>query len=116
MGIAAQAAQAALADTGIGAVLARQIDTVIAIRIFPDSTNRPRLQIPFGRADNPPRAISRRIGANPANAIYGNVGGNTPQKYINELAERISEGDIDVALIAVSEAIKTAQLAMRRVI
>ena len=113
MGIAAQAAQAALADTGIGAVLARQIDTVIAIRIFPDSTNRPRLQIPFGRADNPPRAISRRIGANPANAIYGNVGGNTPQKYINEVAERISEGDIDVALIAGSEAIKTAQLAMR---
>ncbi|HAJ75698.1 MAG TPA: acetyl-CoA acetyltransferase [Gammaproteobacteria bacterium] len=113
MGIAALAAGAALADSGIGSELAAHIDTVFAIRIFPDSTNRPRLQIPFGRAENPPRAIARRIGADPVNAVYGNVGGNTPQKYINEIAERISEGDIAVALIAGSEAIKTAQRALR---
>ena len=113
MGIAEAAAAAALVDSGIGSELAAHIDTVFAIRIFPDSTNRPRLQIPFGRAENPPRAIARRIGANPVNAVYGNVGGNTPQKYINEIAERISEGDIAVALIAGSEAIKTAQRALR---
>ena len=113
MGIAGEAAKAALADTGIGDALAAHIDTIVSIRIFPDSTNRPRLQIPFGRAENPPRAVAARIGANPANAIYGNVGGNTPQKYINELAERITEGEVGVALIAGSEAIKTAQTAMR---
>ena len=77
-------------ESGIGAELARQIDTVIAIRIILDSTNRPRLEIQFGRAENPPRAIARRIGANPVNAIYGNVGGNTPQMYVTETAERIS--------------------------
>lgn len=113
MGIAGAAAQAALADTGLGDTIAAYIDTIVSIRIFPDSTNRPRLQVPFGRAENPPRAVAERIGANPVNAIYGNVGGNTPQKYINELAEKISENEIGVALLAGSEAIKTAQTAIR---
>ena len=113
VGISSLAAMEALADSGIGAELAHQIDTVIAVRLILDSTNRPRLEIPFGRAENPPRAIARRIGANPVNAIYGNVGGNTPQMYVNETAERISNKEIDVALIAGSEAIKTAQLALR---
>ncbi|SVC35694.1 uncharacterized protein METZ01_LOCUS288548, partial [marine metagenome] len=113
VGISSLAAMEALADSGIGAELAHQIDTVIAVRLILDSTNRPRLEIPFGRAENPPRAIARRIGANPVNAIYGNVGGNTPQMYVNEMAERISNKEVDVALIAGSEAIKTAQLALR---
>ena len=113
MGIAAAAARAALDDTGIGDKLAALIDTLMVIRIIFDSTNRARLPIPFGRADNPPRAVARRIGANPAHAIYGNVGGDTPQKYINEMAERIAAGDVELALITGSEAIKTAQLALR---
>ena len=113
MGIAAEAAKAALHDSGVAADLAAAIDTLVAIRIFPDSWNRPRMPNPFGRAENPPRAIARRIGANPALAIYGNVGGNTPQKYINEMADRIVAGDVGVALLAGSEAIKTAQLALR---
>lgn len=113
MGIAAEAAKAAIADTGIGDTLAAVIDTIVAIRIFPDSTNRPRMPNPFGRAENPPRAIARRIGANPSHAIYGQIGGNTPQKYINEMAERIVAGDVEVVLLAGSEAIKTAQNALR---
>ena len=113
MGIAAEAAKAALADTGKADELKAAIDTIVAIRIFPDSWNRPRMPNPFGRAENPPRAIARRIGANPSLAIYGNVGGNTPQKYINEMAERIVQGDVSVVLLAGSEAIKTAQQALR---
>jgi len=111
MGIAAKAAQAALAD--VGQSLAKEIDTLAVVRIFQDSFNRPRMANPFGRAENPPRAVARRIGANPVNAIYGNVGGNTPQKLINEMAQRISEGDVSVVLITGSEAIKSAQTALR---
>ncbi len=114
MGIAAEAAKAALLDCGNGRSVADAIDTLVAIRIFPDSWNRPRMPNPFGRAENPPRAIARRIGANPSCAIYGNVGGNTPQKYINEMAERIAEGESEVVLLAGSEAIKTAQQALRQ--
>ena len=113
MGIAAEAAKAALVDTGMAEQLRSQIDTLAVVRIFPDSSNRPRMANPFGRAENPPRAVARRIGANPTNAIYGNVGGNTPQKLISEMAERIVAGDIGVALLTGSEAIKTAQTAMR---
>jgi len=113
MGIAAAAAKAALMDTGVGDALPALIDTLAVIRIFQDSTNRPRGPNPFGRAENPPRAVARRIGANPINAIYSNVGGNTPQQLVSEMAERITAGDVSVALITGSEAIKTAQLAMR---
>ena len=113
MGIAAEAARAALADTGLGAALAPHICTLAMIRIFPDSTNRPRMVHGFGRAENPPRAIARRIGANPRNAIYSQVGGNTPQKLISEMAERIVAGDVSVALIAGAEAIQTTKDAAR---
>lgn len=114
MGIAAAAATAALADTGLDPrFLASVIDTLAVVRIFPDSFNRPRMPNPFGRAENPPRAVARRLGANPSNAIYGHVGGNTPQAFISEMAERIAGGDVGVAVITGSEAIKTAQRALR---
>ena len=114
MGIAAAAATAALADAGLEArALAKEVDTLAVVRIFPDSFNRARMPNPFGRAENPPRAVARRLGADPSNAIYGHVGGNTPQAFISEMAERIAEGDVGVALITGSEAIKTAQRALR---
>jgi len=113
MGIAAEAAVAALADTGIGHKLATEIDTLAVVRIFQDSYRKPRVITSFGRAENPPRAVARRIGANPTSAIYGNVGGNTPQKLVNEMAERINSDDVSVALLTGSEAIRTAQLARR---
>jgi acetyl-CoA C-acetyltransferase len=112
MGIAAEAAKAALADAGVQD-LADRIDTLAMIRIFPDSTNRPRMQTGFGRAENPPRAVARRIGANPSNAIYSQVGGNTPQRLVSEMCERIAAGDVGMALIAGSEAIQTSKDALR---
>ena len=114
MDIAAEAARVALADTGLDASsVAQLIDTLAVIRIFPDSFNRLRMPNPFGRAENPPRAVARRLNANPSRAIYGHVGGNTPQTMINEMAQRIAEGEVGVALITGSEAIKTAQRALR---
>ena len=60
MDIAAEAARVALADTGLDASsVAQLIDTLAVIRIFPDSFNRPRMPNPFGRAENPPRAVAR---------------------------------------------------------
>lgn len=112
MGIAAEAAKMAIIDTGCRQ-LAASIDTIAITRIFPDSYLKPRIPNPFGRAENPPRAVARRLGANPERAIYGTIGGNTPQQTISEFAERISNKEIGVALLAGSEATKTAQLAVR---
>lgn len=113
MGIAAEAAKAALRDTGCNK-LSAQLDTLAVMRIFPDSFAKPRVPNPFGRAENPPRAVARRIGANPERAIYGTIGGNTPQKMINEMAERIAQGEVGIALLTGSEAINTAQQALRQ--
>jgi acetyl-CoA C-acetyltransferase len=113
MGIAAAAGQRALDDTGAPKQVAAALDALVSVRIFPDSWNRPRDPNPFGRAENPPFAIASRLGAEPELGIYGNVGGNTPQKYINEMADRIVRGEIEMAMVVGGEALKTAQLAVR---
>ena len=113
MGLAGEASRAALADTGAAQALVPLIDTIAVVRLFSDSSNRPRMAHSFGRADNPPRAVAKRIGANPTNAIYGQLGGNTPQKLVNEMAERIVAGDVQVALLTGAEAIRTTQQALR---
>ncbi len=113
MGLAAEAARVALADTGAGPSLAQLIDTIAVVRLFSDSSNRPRLQHGFGRAENPPRALARRIGADPHTAIYGHVGGNTPQALLNEMAERIAHNAAGVVLLAGAEALSTMQTAVR---
>ncbi len=114
MGLAAEAAKSALKDTGLGASPAPCIDTVVVVRTFHDSSNRPRFRHPFGRAENPPRAVAGRIGADPCNAIYGNMGGETPQKLVNEMCERIAAGGAEIVLLAGGEAIHTSKTAFRQ--
>jgi acetyl-CoA C-acetyltransferase len=118
MDLAAISAETAIADTGLGKsgrmLLVKAIDTIAVVRLFADSHNRPRMSNSFGRAQNPPRAIASRIGAEPANSIYGSIGGNTPQKFINEMAQRISEGDVEIVLLAGAEAIRTTKQALRK--
>lgn len=113
MGIAAKAAAAAIGDTGRDSGLESLIDTIAVVRIIQDSRNRPRDDVTFGRAENPPRAVARRIGADPAHAIYGCIGGDTPQTLVNEIAQAIADGEIGMALLAGGEAIHTARSAMR---
>lgn len=117
MDLAAISAEAAIADMGLSklnrSLLIKSIDTIAVVRLFADSHNRPRMGSPFGRAQNPPRAIASRIGAEPINSIYGSIGGNTPQKFINEMAQRISEGDVGIVLLAGAEAIRTTKHALR---
>jgi len=113
MGIAAAAGAAALKDTGAAERVSDTLDALLSVRIFPDSWNRPRSPNPFGRAENPPYAIASRLGLNPELGVYGNVGGNTPQKYINEVASRIAAGELKLAMVVGGEALKTAQLARR---
>lgn len=114
MDIAAEAARVALIDSGVSDRLTAALDTLAVIRIFPDSYRRSRNVNTFGRAENPPRAVARRLGANPRNAIYSQVGGNMPQKLVNEMAERIASGELGAVLITGSEAQKTAIDAKRQ--
>ncbi len=98
------AARAALIDAGVSAAV---IEVVAATRQFEDSN--PMAVAPLGRPDNYPRAVAARIGAEPAHAIQEIAGGQSPQRLVTELAERIARGDCSAALIVGAEAISTAQ-------
>ncbi len=105
--LAAQASWAALDDALTCAALAPHVDTIAAVRQFEVSIAG--AIAPFGRSDNVPRSVARRIGAHPARAILEPVGGQGPQHLVNELCGRIAAGEIGMALICGAEAISTVR-------
>jgi acetyl-CoA C-acetyltransferase len=106
--LAGRAAAYALADSGADpAELAAAIDIVAGVRQFETST--PIAEAPLGRADNFPRAVAARIGADPARALLEIAGGQAPQRLVNEMAAAIARGEREVVLIAGSEAISTTR-------
>ena len=107
MDLAGDALAAALADAGAKRKLAASLDTIAAIRQFEISGTR--YPAPFGHANNPPRAIGRRVGANPKRAILEIVGGQGPQKLVGELATEIAAGRSQMAAVVGSEAISTVR-------
>ncbi|WP_081795270.1 acetyl-CoA acetyltransferase [Nocardioides sp. URHA0020] len=107
VGLAGRAAAYALADAGATVDLAAQIDTIAGVRQFETST--PIAEAPLGRADNFPRAVAARIGADPAYAVLEVVGGQAPQRLVTEMAAAIATGERDVVLVAGSEAISTTR-------
>jgi acetyl-CoA C-acetyltransferase len=104
--LAANAVRDALRDAS-APDLARHIDVIAAIRQFEVST--PGASPPFGAADNFPRAVAQRVGANPARAILEVAGGQGPQHLVNEMANAIGEGEVGLALLIGSEAISTVR-------
>ena len=107
MDLAGAALAEALADARAAEPLGPALDTLAAIRQFEISGTR--YGAPFGHADNPPRAIAKRVGADPARAILEIVGGQGPQRLVGELATEIAAGRSKLAAIAGSEAISTVR-------
>ncbi|WP_304164241.1 acetyl-CoA acetyltransferase [Phenylobacterium aquaticum] len=105
--LAAAAARAALDDALSVAALAPHLDVVAGIPQF--EISGPQAVAPFGRADNFPRAVAQRIGADPARAILEPVGGQGPQHLVNEFAQAIAKGETGMALFFGSEAISTVR-------
>ncbi len=99
---------AALADSGGTGI---EIDTLAVVRLFADSS--PAFRAPFGAYTNLPKSLANRLGQSPATQIYGPVGGNTPQLFVNMFAERIRAGAAHVALIAGCEALGTQARAQK---
>ncbi|MDN5915279.1 MAG: enoyl-CoA hydratase-related protein [Pseudonocardia sp.] len=108
VGLAAEAAHAALADAHADPVaLAAALDTVAGVRQFENST--PTAHAPLGRSTNYPRSVAARIGADPARAVLEVAGGQAPQHLLTELAAAIAAGTVAAALVVGSEAISTAR-------
>lgn len=105
MDLAGRALAAAIADSGAKGSVAGAIDTLAAIRAF--EMSRPDRKPPFGAANNVPRAIAKRVGADPKRAILTTTGGQTNQQLVGEFASAIAAGDSQCAVIVGSEAIST---------
>jgi len=95
LGLLVRAARLAAADARGGDALLAAVDAVAVANII------------CWRYGNAPRLLAERIGARPALEWYSTVGGNTPQWFVNEMAERIADGRVGVALLAGAEAMRT---------
>jgi len=65
------------------------------------------------RCRNAPQLLAERLGARPRESVQTVVGGNMPQRFLNETARRIAAGECRVALIAGAEAIYSLRRARR---
>jgi acetyl-CoA C-acetyltransferase len=111
--LATAAAQAALADTGVDTdTVAKAIEVFVGLRQFEICT--PFEKPPLGASDNYLRSVARRVGADPVRAVLEPIGGNGPQKLVNEFAAAIAAGDIEVALVIGSENGSTLRTFARR--
>lgn len=102
--IAAKACEVAIADAG--GDLRGKIGIVGAIRTVEDSVAVPT---PFGKPDKYPLAVTKRLGIEPAAAIFEKGGGQSPLTVIVDLAERLAAGKAVAALAFGSEAISTVR-------
>ncbi len=90
LALMAQAVRAADADAG-GSFLSR-IDSLDIIHLI------------SWRYDRVAKRLSERLGINPARAVYGIVGGETPTTRLHEAALRIMNGNSMVAVVTGGEA------------
>ena len=112
--LAAAAARRAIEDTGSSTSIEEHIDALTAIRFFEDSARKIAIvSNPLGASNNVPGSIAQRLNIQPANLIYAAVGGQTPQRLINEFSERIHRGENKCALITGAEAIANIKYAVR---
>ncbi|MCH8050915.1 MAG: acetyl-CoA acetyltransferase [Chloroflexi bacterium] len=95
----AQAAR--LADDDAGGGLLSRIDSLQVVNV---------ISWPYPDA---PGLLASRIGAEPAHTLYSAIGGETPQRLVNETAEAIVAGRTRVALIVGAEAMHTRRLALK---
>jgi acetyl-CoA C-acetyltransferase len=63
--------------------------------------------------DDPVARLAERVGADPRRRHYSGIGGTTPQVLVNETAERILRGELDLALVVGAEALATRRRAKR---
>jgi acetyl-CoA C-acetyltransferase len=97
----ADACRAAEADAGARRALLPDVDVVAVVHIA---------SWPYA---DPGAFLARRLGITPNATAMSTVGGNSPQLLVNEFANRMQRGELDVALIGGAECIYTRWRARR---
>lgn len=112
--LAATAARRAIDNADGIKPLDAQIDALVCIRLFEDSTRKIAIvSNPLGASNNVPGSIAKRLQISPRELVYAAVGGQTPQRLINEFSEKIFHGENQCVLITGAEAIATIKHAVR---
>ena len=107
----ADAARTAARDAGCVETVLSELDSLVVIRSFSDSS--PRFRSPFGGPVNPLWSLSQRLGIAPREQLHTPSGGNMPHVMLSRACERIAAGESSFAMIAGAEALRT-ELAARR--
>lgn len=95
-------AKSAASDAGLPETVLARIDALAVVGFSIDAPGG-LSRLPVPRLLNPPASLARALGAAPAVHMYTYTGGNTPQMLINQFAERISRGEVELGLIAGAE-------------
>jgi acetyl-CoA C-acetyltransferase len=99
LGLMESAARAAFDDARLGAAKADGLDRVIVPSVL------------GAHYSNPARLLAERLGASGAAPVTLGVGGNGPQKALNQAARDVAAGRARLVLLAGAEALDTRQRA-----
>lgn len=103
--LAAAAVRSALRDAAAASAdLAQLIDTIACVRPMELSTPLPPA---MGVSSAFPLAVAQQAGLEPTLAVLESVGGQSPQRLVNEFAGRIAAGELRGVVIAGGEALST---------
>ncbi len=107
-----EAARRAAHDTGVdAAALLARVDTIANTRLVIDS---PEVgSFGMGHYRNLPASVAAALGATLRAGYYCGMGGDSPQMLVNEMAERIAQGESDVVLLAGAENMATLLSAVK---
>jgi len=112
--MAAEAARRALLDCAAQGDLAATVDVLAVARLFEHSVREAVMwPNPFGCSNNMPWSVANRLGVTPQRAIYAEVGGETPQRLVNQMAEAIHAGEARSVVLTGAEALATIRQAQR---
>ena len=87
--------------------LKEHLDTISVIRFTGDTPNRDSVTTNHWGYSNMPRSLGNSLGISVPNEIYTTTGGNSPQLLLNEICNRIKDGEVSCALLTGGEALDT---------
>lgn len=108
--LAAQALQLALDNSGCTEI-GDAVDTLLMSRLYHDSVPKPKH--PFGNSNKPPLSVAKQLGLRPQRLVYSEIGGQIPQRFINDYAKEIYEGNCELVAICGAEAMGIIKKAQR---
>jgi len=101
------ACEKAIQDCEAKIPLKEHLDTVSVIRFTGDTPNRESFTTNLFNYSNMPRSLSNALNVTVPNEIYTTTGGNSPQLLLNEICNRIKDGEVNCALLTGGEALDT---------